>query len=145
MKSSIENLLSPQLQGLLPPPQHAVSPWLIVAGFLLLTGVSIVLLKIRNTRQLPASQAARQIRALLPGPASSENLSRKSLLQLASLLRQGLEVSRLDSYEPADPDAWQAFLQKLNTACYADNPPPAQTIGLIEESLHWLARHAQHV
>jgi hypothetical protein len=145
-RTGIERLLDEHLKGLMLPehsPAEEYPVWLLllVAGIILL--VLIFLWRWYQKRNSPSLQARRQLRRL-QGFASKTKNHQSIAIQLSSYLRQGLQTTRLDLYQPRLHQAqkilqWQTFLYDLETASYSNNQPSiAQLNTLFKQSHDWL-------
>lgn len=146
-KSAIENLIDEYLKGLMLPQSQTVDTfplWLLfVAGFVLLSLVILTVILWYRRRNSPQQTAKRQLKRLqgfIGKHGSSQNLA----IQLASHLRQGLQITRLELYQPRTqhPRAktqWQLFLQQLDAASYSRKAIGAAELdALFKQSYVWL-------
>ncbi len=145
MKSSLENLLSEQLQGLLLPPKEPSFlgfSWEMLTGFsLLLSLLAVIIWRWLRYRNTPLEIAKREIKTLRVQTDNDSAKPQKTSIQLVKILRQGLGITRLDEYKPEDMSAWNTFQSQLNSVCYSTTEPTDITLtALFEESLKWLSR-----
>ncbi|MEE9352597.1 MAG: hypothetical protein V3U78_10075 [Thiotrichaceae bacterium] len=135
MKSSLENLLSDQLNGLLLPPDDGITSWIVmfVLG-LLIVALGFIIGRWKHLRNSRVAVAKRELNRL----ERSKNVEQQ-VIQLASVLRKGLNVARLDEYKPKNLSAWKAFQTKLDVACYSNDNPTSQEIQtLFKQASVWL-------
>ncbi|MCK5726622.1 MAG: hypothetical protein KAH22_07340 [Thiotrichaceae bacterium] len=128
-----------QLQGLLIPiePMTWASPWLVA---LLLVIVLWVLWRWWLFRLIPQVVAKRHITSLQQGFVENQYSTKLVAMQLTRYLREGLSLTRLDTYKLIDAETqkrWQDFLSRLNLACYADNEEN-DISQLSHEAIQWL-------
>ena len=147
MKSSLENLLSNQLGALLLPPEATEHRGLtVVISIFFLSGIALLIgqgWRYWQRRNTPQETAKRQINALLK-TSDASIASHHKAIELTRLLRQGLQVTRLDEHKPEDSQRWKSFHSQLNSLCYSthrDNKINDQNSlnRLFEESLVWLS------
>ncbi len=146
MKSSLENLLSEQLQGLLLPPKETsffgFSWEMMTAISLLLCLLAVVVWRwwrYRNTPLEIAKRAIKTLRIHAGNDTAKPREPQKTSIQLVGILRQGLEITRLDEYKPQDIAAWNTFHSQLNSVCYSTTELPDNNLAtLLEEALAWL-------
>jgi len=110
-----------QLEDLLLPPAPPVfnsTLWLVIG--LLLCLFAMALWRWQKHRNTAWYLAKKNLHVLEQQSKNTADSSQETAIQLASLLRQGLGVKRLDQYQPQDIHAWNTFQNKLNVACYSD-------------------------
>jgi len=146
MKSSIENLMTHQLEALLLPPKESPYFWLVLLGFLVLMGsLSWLVKRWWQHRNTSKEIAKRRINALFEGDIPPFEATQYTAIELTSLLRKGLGVTRLDEYKPTDLNSWNNFCSRLDYICYSAKEEQHKTSlkVLFEESLVWLSTHKE--
>ena len=131
-----------QLQGLLMPPTKADFNTALWLGVVLMVCLLIFALWLwKKRRYTPSAIAQRKLHSLMQLQANTSETSPSIALNLVSILCQGLEVNRLDQYQPKkhseNPKKWHTFHSKLNTACYSAHPN-TDIKALFIEARHWL-------
>jgi hypothetical protein len=143
VKSSIENLLSDQLQGLLlPPSQDSDSGIYLLLGCATLCVGLLTILRWKQHRNTAARIAIKQIKVLQNEWNANPENRQVTAVQLAHLVREGLQITRLDTYLPQDTSSWNRFLKALDVLCYAPNKvddTSEELTQVIQESLDWLS------
>lgn len=138
----------PGLIDILPPPAPPPGPATLLAGLAGLLVVAVILAYVlrrhfgRRARCRRAlARLQRHSRDLPPGSASA----RQQACYIARLLRFALGLHRLDAHAPLPPRLgprqahWQAFVVRLNQACYTPDPPtPATLAALCGEASDWI-------
>lgn len=138
-KGSLENLLDDNLAGLIIPEQAPVvasSHWLLFAVLLIV--IAFGLWKWLQFRKQYKQKALRKITLLQRD--LSQLKPQQAAKQLATILSAGLKVTRLSLYFPNEKvEQWQAFKQKLDTACYSTQTQSKDELAmLIKQSRTWL-------
>ena len=139
IKTGIENLLDDQLQGLLLPVESSTTNWQVLVTISLISLLILFMLwRWKLYRNTPQKINQREIQAL-HNSAGDNNNTQSIAIKLSSLLRQGLELNRLDDYRPEEITKWEAFLLNLDKACYSTTSPSTPDLNsLFEESQYWL-------
>jgi len=128
------------LQGLLIPPEPEGFNSILWLSILLGIGLIVILLWYWQAyKKKPTTVALKQLDLL----NQKENLSQHTkLIQLVSILCQGLKIKRLDQYKPTNIDAWKSFQLSLDTACYASGSEEIIDTqlfdSLLNEAKQWL-------
>jgi hypothetical protein len=142
MNAVTNNSLDEQLQGLLFPPQSSAVSWELML-LLLLISLLVMILTIwlyRKHIQKPAIVAIKQLNIL---QQSTHTDLQSTALKITHILRQGLQVTRLDSYHPPEKQQWDSYKSILDKACYSTNTKLSNLPGnelqhLIKEAEIWL-------
>lgn len=140
-RSPIENVMDGHLKGLiLPQEQTAKEPnqWLIVLAILLILLLLVALWRWNKYRNSPKQIARRKI-AQLRGFIAKSQQRQDIAIQLSSTLRKGLQVTRLELYQPSEKQKWQYFLSSLENASYSQTPPTVKDMEMLfTQSDNWL-------
>ncbi len=139
-KTSIEKLLGDHLQGLILPVENSISAFTLLAllGVLLLILMAIFWRWKKHTKK-PAQQAKKKLKRLQKNANDSH---KATVLQLAKILRDGLEVPRLELFESTlkseQANEWLVFQNKLELACYSSQAQNFDLNSLFKQANHWL-------
>ena len=139
MKSGLETIIADQLEGLLVPPEEIEWSWISLfgVGFIVILTIFIIShwLSAKNTPLRVARKKLDRLENAITPTSDRHSVA----LQLAGILREGLEVTRLDVYQPARLSKWRAFQSDLNSACYATDINDNDSIKkLLDETRLWL-------
>lgn len=127
-----------QLQGLLIPPKTVEFGLFFYLSLILLCIILVLLLwRWNKYRKQPSILALKKLEKLKELPCRTAGESQAAALELAVLLCQGLEVNRLDQFQPIDKQNWLTFHNKLNTACYS-SVEKFEIRSLLKEAKKWL-------
>ena len=139
-KSGIENLLERHLQDLILPADDAlINPmlgWFL--GLLFLFSLFMIW-RWNKARKTPRKQAIQKLKKL----RDTKKIPQASALQLSQILREGLEVPRLDLVKPeGDQDArkWQDYTSDIEIACYAKQTNKIDIESLLNQANDWLRK-----
>jgi len=110
-----------QLQDLILPSKQVEPNYLIWLGlFMLLVVFGWALWRWRKYRKQTVYIAYKKLQKLLNQSCESNKDSKELALQIASILRQGLGVTRLDQFDAGkNRPKWERFRKRLNEACYS--------------------------
>lgn len=144
VRSGIENVMDGHLKGLiLPEIQDKAEPpiWLFLITALVLLLIVFGAWRWYRYRQSPAQMARRnlaRLHAFLPKSQQRQDIA----IQLSSFLCNGLQVTRLELYQPKQvkqQKKWQQFLKALEAASYSQKPPTLSKMErLFKQSDQWL-------
>ncbi len=136
-KTSIEKLANMNLEGLLlPEPVSTSFLWLwILLGLFIVVAIWAWC----KNYQSPKATALRTLKQLQKN--NDNNDAHEIKKQIAQSLRQGFNVTRLDTVMP-DNLKWREYLTTLETALYANKPSEPNTLlPLIKSAQTWLRNH----
>lgn len=140
-RTPIETVMDGHLKGLILPEKNAIEEpdtWLIV---LILIALFLILLGLWRWHKYRISprQIARRKLAQLRGFINKSQQRQDIAIQLSSTLRKGLQVTRLELYQPAEKQKWQFFLSTLENASYSQTPPTIKEMEMLfRQSDNWL-------
>ncbi len=133
MDGHLKGLILPQEQTVKEPNQ-----WLIVLAILLILLLLVALWRWNKYRNSPKQIARRKI-AQLRGFIAKSQQRQDIAIQLSSTLRKGLQVTRLELYQPTEKQKWQYFLSSLENASYSQTPPTVKDMEMLfTQSDNWL-------
>ena len=140
-KTSIEKLATMNLEGLLlPEPALDSYWWLWLMLSLLFMAMAFVWVKKYRS---PRATALRSLKQLQKEVSIDGHDAQNIKKQIARLLRQGFEVTRLDNVMPENIQ-WREYLSTLETALYSNKPSESQTLSsLITSAQTWLRKSVQ--
>ena len=137
-----------QLQDLILPGKQVESNHLIWLGLFMLLVVlawvlGLVLWRWRKYRKQSVYIAHKKLQKLLKQPCESNKDLKEHALQVASILRQGLGVTRLDQFDAGkNRPKWERFHKRLNEACYSSasrfSKEEINLNDLINNAMQWL-------
>ena len=137
-----------QLQDLILPSKQVEPNYLIWLGlFMLLVVLGLALWRWHKYRKQTVYIAHKKLQKLLKQSCESNKDSKELALQVASILRQGLGVTRLDQFDAGKNRLkWERFHKRLNEACYSFSSRSASTFSkeeinfndLIKNAMQWL-------
>ena len=137
-KSSLENLFDNNLAGLIIPekaPATSSISWLMLAIMLIV--IAYMMWKWLQFHKQTKQKALREITSLQRN--ISQYKPQIAANKLASILRGGLNVTRLSLFSAADQEQWHLFKKKLDTACYStESLSESELAKLIKQAQTWL-------
>jgi len=140
MNNQLQDLILPSKQV---EPNYLIWPGLFMLLVVLAWALGLVLWRWRKYRKQTVYIANKKLQKLLDQPCESNKDSKELALQVASILRQGLGVTRLDQFDAGrNRPKWERFHKRLNEACYSSasrfSKEEINLNDLINNAMQWL-------
>lgn len=145
INSVTNQLLNDKLQGLLLPPENSMTHWSFILSLIIISLLLIALTVwlYHQHKQKPVIIALIRLKHLKQQKRRDQSTPsdlQATALEIAQILRQGLEVTRLDNYQSKQKTSWEIFKSSLNNACYSTNPNVMELKQIFTEAEHWLQK-----
>ncbi len=133
--------MNDQLADLLLPPSEPLINYALYLGLGLLLAVLVLSFWFwKNYQNKPLTIAKKRLKELNSEYLKQTSNPHEVALKLSNILCTGLEIKRLDQYQPVKKTDWDTYHKRLNAACYSsvtDNKTENINM-LLAEAKHWL-------